>query len=78
MLELEVQDCNNNHWLKVIVPLELAFIPVLSLLPYELFLGHPSLTVDGIGRVVQSTLPEMLLISLLHLNDEALSVLTLT
>ena len=74
MLELEVQQSHNNHRLQIVVPSE--FLLSSSLNPPG-FIQVPRLStlcVDRIGCVVQGPFPEILLISLLHLDDEGPSI----
>ena len=62
--------------LQVIVPVELCISLALGLILDELVSGVPRLLVDGIGRIIQRPFPEVLLESLLHLDNEGLSVVT--
>ena len=76
MSELEVQDCDHDHRLQIIVPFKPGFAARLSfLLDIQIF-SISCLLVDRIARIIQGPLAEVLLIALLHLDDETAPVLT--
>ena len=74
MLELEVQQRHHNHRLQIVVPSEFLLSSSINSFRFIQVPRLSSLCVDRIGCVVQGPFPEILLISLLHLDDECPSI----
>ena len=76
MIELEVQDCHDRDRFEVVVPFEFTCISFRLMFTNKCLPGMSPLLNYRIARIKDCTLPEMLLISFLHFDDQSLAVFT--
>ena len=76
MGESEIKNSDDSHWLKIVIPPEITLFNSLCLTLDVQVMSIASLFIDRISCVIQSPLLEILLVTLLHLDDERRTTLT--